>query len=164
MTVLALDVGDRRIGLAISDPTGMLASPLGVVERGPSDLDDVLRVALDNDATEVVVGLPLTLAGESRAQAGKVRSFVQELRSKTDLPVTTWSMSGCPQSRLSGCSESRAVAAGVGTEAGSTRQRRRLFSRRTWTRGGRAGEDVGLAYRNRVSHRQTLLVGSAHLQ
>ena len=88
MTVLALDVGDRRIGLAISDPTGMLASPLGVVERGPSDLDDVLRVALDNDATEVVVGLPLTLAGESRAQAGKVRRFVQELRSKTDLPVT----------------------------------------------------------------------------
>ena len=88
MTVLALDVGDRRIGLAISDPTGMLASPLGVVERGPSDLDDVLRVALDNDATEIVVGLPLTLAGESRQQAGKVRSFVQELRSKTDLPVT----------------------------------------------------------------------------
>ena len=89
MTVLALDVGDRRIGLAISDPTGMLASPLGVVERGPSDLDDVLRVAMDNDATEVVVGLPLTLAGESRAQAGKVRGFVHELRSKTDLPVTT---------------------------------------------------------------------------
>ena len=89
MTVLALDVGDRRIGLAISDPTGMLASPLGVVERGPSDLDDVLRVALDNDATEVVVGLPLTLAGESRAQVGKVRSFIHDLRSKTDLPVTT---------------------------------------------------------------------------
>ena len=88
MTVLALDVGDRRIGLAISDPTGMLASPLGVVERGPSDVDDILRVALDNGVTEIVVGLPLTLAGESRAQAGKVRSFVQELRSKTDLPVT----------------------------------------------------------------------------
>ena len=88
MTVLALDVGDRRIGLAISDPTGMLASPLGVVERGPSDLDDVLRVALDNGVMEIVIGLPLTLAGESRAQAGKVRGFVQELRSKTDLPVT----------------------------------------------------------------------------
>ena len=88
MTVLALDVGDRRIGLAISDPTGMLASPLGVVERGPSDVDDVLRVVLDNGVTEIVVGLPLTLAGESRQQAGKVRSFVQELRSKTDLPVT----------------------------------------------------------------------------
>ena len=52
-------------------------------------MDDVLRVALDNDATEIVVGLPLTLAGESRAQAGKVRGFVHELRSKTDLPVTT---------------------------------------------------------------------------
>ena len=88
MTVLALDVGDRRIGLAISDPTGMLASPLGVVERGPSDVDDILRVALDNGVMEIVIGLPLTLAGESRAQAGKVRGFAQELRSKTDLQVT----------------------------------------------------------------------------
>ena len=89
MTVLALDVGDRRIGLALSDPTGLLASPLGAVERGPSDVDELLRVAVNNDVTEIVVGLPLTLAGESGQQAGKVRSFVHELRSKTDLPVTT---------------------------------------------------------------------------
>ena len=89
MTILALDVGDRRIGLALSDPTGLLASPLGAVERGPSDVDELLRVAVNNDVTEIVVGLPLTLAGESGQQAGKVRSFVHELRSKTDLPVTT---------------------------------------------------------------------------
>ena len=88
MTILALDVGDRRIGLALSDPTGLLASPLGAVERGPSDVDDILRVVLDNGVTEIVVGLPLTLAGEIRQQAGKVRRFVHELRSKTDLPVT----------------------------------------------------------------------------
>ncbi len=88
MTLLALDVGDRRIGLALSDPTGLLASPLGSVERGPSDVEDVLRVAKDNGATEIIVGLPLTLSGESGAQAAKVRSFVQDLRSKTDLPVT----------------------------------------------------------------------------
>ena len=88
MTILALDVGDRRIGLALSDPTGLLASPLGAVERGQSDVDDVLRVVLDNGVTEIVVGLPLTLAGESAQQAGKVRSFVRELRSKTDLAVT----------------------------------------------------------------------------
>ena len=89
MTILALDVGDRRIGLALSDPTGLLASPLGAVERGPSDVDELLRVAVNNDVTEIVVGLPLTLAGESGQQAGKVRSFVHELRSKTDLAVTT---------------------------------------------------------------------------
>ena len=89
MKILALDVGDRRIGLAISDPTGLLASPLGVVERRPSDLADVLRVAHENDAAEIVVGLPLTLSGESREQAGKVRGFVRDLRLMTDIPIRT---------------------------------------------------------------------------
>ena len=87
MRVLALDVGDRRIGLAVSDPTGLLASPIGAVDRGPTDVDDILRTAIDNDAAEIVVGLPLTLSGESREQAGKVRRFIRDLRAKTDLPV-----------------------------------------------------------------------------
>ena len=89
MRALALDVGDRRIGLAISDPTGLLASPLGHVERGQTDVQDIVQIADDNDATQIVVGLPLTLAGESRAQAGKVRQFVRELRSATSIPVVT---------------------------------------------------------------------------
>ena len=87
MRVLALDVGDRRIGLAVSDPTGLLASPIGAVDRGPTDVDDILRTAIDNDAAEIIVGLPLTLSGESREQAGKVRRFIRDLRAKTDLPV-----------------------------------------------------------------------------
>ena len=82
-------MGDRRVGLAISDPTGLLASPLGAIERGPTDVQDIIRVAEDNDATTIVVGLPLTLAGESRTQAGKVRQFVRELRSATGIPVVT---------------------------------------------------------------------------
>ena len=89
MRVLALDVGARRVGLAISDPTGLLASPLGAVERGPSDVQDIIRVADDNGATSIVVGMPLTLAGESGAQAAKVRQFIRELRSATDIPVVT---------------------------------------------------------------------------
>ena len=87
--VLALDVGDRRVGLAISDPTGMLASPLGAVERGASDLDDIVRVAEDNGAEEIVVGLPLTMSGEVRQQAGKVRAFVKDLRGRTAIPIRT---------------------------------------------------------------------------
>ncbi len=89
MIILALDVGDRRVGLAISDPTALLASPLGTVERGPSDIEDIVRVAEDNDATTIVVGLPLTLAGESRTQAGKIRRFIRELRSETSIPIVT---------------------------------------------------------------------------
>ena len=89
MRVLGLDVGDRRIGLALSDPRGMLASPLGVVERGPSDLADIARIAEENEAAEIVVGLPLSMSGDSGAQAGKVRGFIRDLKSKTDLPIKT---------------------------------------------------------------------------
>ena len=89
LRVLALDVGDRRIGLAISDPTGLLASPFGAVDRGPTDIDDIIQTAEQNGATEIVVGLPLTLAGQSGAQAGKVRGFIRDLRSRTDIAVRT---------------------------------------------------------------------------
>ncbi len=89
MRALGLDVGDRRVGLALSDPTGLLASPFGVVERGPSDVADIVRIAEENEAVEIVVGLPLSMSGDSGAQAGKVRDFIRELRSQTDLPVKT---------------------------------------------------------------------------
>ena len=89
MIALALDVGERRVGIAISDPTGLLASPLGHVERGPTDVQDIIDVAERNGATEIVVGLPLTMSGESGAQAGRVRAFIRDLRSRTDLPVHT---------------------------------------------------------------------------
>ena len=87
--VMALDVGERRVGLAISDPTGLLASPFGVVERGPDDISEIARIAGDNEAVEIVVGLPITMSGESGAQAGRVRAFIRDLRQATDIPVTT---------------------------------------------------------------------------
>ncbi len=89
MRALGLDVGDRRIGLALSDPTGFLASPFGFVERGPSDLADIARIAEENEVAEIVVGLPLSMSGDSGVQAGKVRGFIRELRSQTDLPIKT---------------------------------------------------------------------------
>lgn len=89
MRVLGLDVGDRRVGLALSDPTGFLASPLGFVDRGPSDLADIAGIAEENEVAEIVVGLPLSMSGDSGAQAGKVRGFIRELRSHTDLPIKT---------------------------------------------------------------------------
>ena len=89
MRVLGLDVGDARIGLALSDPTGMLASPFGFVERGSTDLADIVRLAEENEVVEIVVGMPLSMSGDSGAQAGKVRGFIRELKSKTDLPIRT---------------------------------------------------------------------------
>ena len=87
--IMALDVGERRVGLAISDPTGLLASPFGVVERGSDDISEIARIAGDNEAVEIVVGLPITMSGESGAQAGRVRAFIRDLRQATDIPVTT---------------------------------------------------------------------------
>ncbi|MCY4651731.1 MAG: Holliday junction resolvase RuvX [Dehalococcoidia bacterium] len=89
MRALGLDVGDARIGLALSDPTGMLASPFGFVERGASDLADIVRVAEENEVAEIVVGLPLSMSGDSGVQAGKVREFIRDLKSRTDLPIKT---------------------------------------------------------------------------
>ena len=89
MRALGLDVGDARIGLALSDPTGMLASPFGFVERGASDIEEIVALAADNGVVEIVVGLPLSMSGDSGTQAGKVRAFIRDLRSQTDLPIKT---------------------------------------------------------------------------
>ena len=80
--IMALDVGDRRVGIAFSDPTGTLATPFGAVERGESDVDEILRLAEREGAGAIVVGMPYTLAGERGAQAAKTSAFVRALREK----------------------------------------------------------------------------------
>ena len=89
MRVLALDVGDRRIGVALSDPTGLLASPLSTITRKgqDADVDEVLGLAAANDVTEIVVGMPVSLSGRKGAQAARTTAFAEELRRKTDIPV-----------------------------------------------------------------------------
>ena len=87
---MALDVGDRRVGIALSDPTGTLATPFGAVERGESDVDEILRLAEREGAGAIVVGMPYTLAGARGAQAAKTAAFVRALRDKArGVPVST---------------------------------------------------------------------------
>lgn len=87
---MALDVGDRRVGIALSDPTGTLATPFGAVERGESDVDEILRLAEREGAGAIVVGMPYTLAGARGAQAAKTAAFVRALREKArGVPVST---------------------------------------------------------------------------
>ena len=87
---MALDVGDRRVGVALSDPTGTLATPFGAVERGESDVDEILRLAEREGAGAIVVGMPYTLAGARGAQAAKTAAFVRALREKArGVPVST---------------------------------------------------------------------------
>ena len=92
MKVLALDYGRARTGVAVSDPTGTIARPIGIVERAASK-DGLARVAelvRDEEAERVVVGLPLTLRGESGAQAQETARFVDALKVVVDVPVESF--------------------------------------------------------------------------
>jgi putative Holliday junction resolvase len=88
--VVGLDLGSRRIGVAVSDPAGILASPHEVVERGRSHADDHRRLAgivEDLGAGKVVVGLPLSLDGSTGRAAQLVLDEVEELRAALPVPV-----------------------------------------------------------------------------
>ncbi len=88
MKVLALDYGSARTGVAVSDPTGTLARPVGVVEKvgTPAGLEGLLRTIGEEQPEQVVVGLPLTLRGEEGEQARETLGFVEALRAAVDDP------------------------------------------------------------------------------
>lgn len=89
MKVLALDYGSARTGVAVSDPTVLIARPVGVVERASSEpgLAELARIVQDENVEQVVVGLPLTLRGERGDQARESERFAAALRKRLDVPV-----------------------------------------------------------------------------
>jgi len=89
MRVIALDVGERRIGVAVSDPTGTLATPHGVIHRRSKaqDFAAVARLVTELQAERVVVGLPLSLSGDVGPQARRVMRYAQALAQVLPVPV-----------------------------------------------------------------------------
>jgi putative pre-16S rRNA nuclease len=87
--ILALDHGAARCGCAVSDPSGTLATPLDAVERPDtrSGLAAIARLASQRHVERVVVGLPLTLAGEEGEQAAAARAFAERLAAELTVPV-----------------------------------------------------------------------------
>jgi len=85
MRILALDYGAARIGCAISDPSGTLATPLSSLASG--DPDSVARLATEQRADRIVIGLPVSLDGSERGQAEETRRFGERLANLIDLPV-----------------------------------------------------------------------------
>jgi putative Holliday junction resolvase len=87
--MLALDVGDKRIGVAACDALGMLVSPIEAIHRKntKSDVAQIARLATENEATALVVGLPKNMDGTEGNQAAKVRSFAEALERETGLTV-----------------------------------------------------------------------------
>lgn len=89
---MGLDVGERRIGMAIADELGMIASPAGVVQRGEGDLLRILETARVQGASVVVIGLPTGMSGREGPQAATVRAFAGTLASASDgsLEIVFW--------------------------------------------------------------------------
>ncbi len=92
MRILGLDAGEKRIGVALSDPLGIIASALTVVEvKTEADgVERVVALAREHEAERIVVGLPRSLDGSLGPQARRVQAFADLLAGRMDIPVVTW--------------------------------------------------------------------------
>jgi len=89
MRALGIDFGLKRVGLAVSDPTGTLVSPLRTFERTTRDalFDELTRIIVEEAVEAIVIGLPLSLDGEDTLTTRQVRNFADSLARRTELPI-----------------------------------------------------------------------------
>ncbi len=90
--ILALDIGEKRIGTAVSDETGTLARPLTTITRGAKrdDFERIAQLVDQQQAERVVAGYPLSLSGSEGPQARRVRRYAQALASRLPVPLELW--------------------------------------------------------------------------
>ncbi len=110
MKVLALDYGSARTGIAVSDPTGTVARPVGIAEKvgTPAGWETLIRAIQSEQPERVVIGMPLTLRGEEGEQARETLGFVERVRQAVEVPVITWDERFT--SSLAGGDDARAAA------------------------------------------------------
>jgi putative Holliday junction resolvase len=115
MRILALDVGDSRIGVAMSDPEQIIASPLMVIARDEdsSAIEAIIRLVSQYDVKRIVVGMPYSLDGSMGRQADKVKDFVDKLSQRINTGIDLW------DERLSTVAAERLLS-----EAGNKKARR----------------------------------------
>jgi len=89
MRSLGLDIGDKRIGVAVSDPQGILASPFTIINRidDAVDVEAITSIVDQQQVERIIVGLPRSMDGSIGKQAQKVEAFVRQLSSHTEIPV-----------------------------------------------------------------------------
>ena len=89
---MGLDVGEKRIGVALGDPLGIIASALTVVERKTDEaaLKQIIELVRENEVERIVVGLPRSLDGSLGKQAQSVQHFIESLKGCAQLPIVTW--------------------------------------------------------------------------
>jgi putative Holliday junction resolvase len=96
--IMAIDWGERRIGVALSDESQTIASPHSVINRKQAegkqsldrDLNDIAQISADNDVERIIFGLPKRLDGSMGPAARGVLEVVEKLRQKVSVPVDTW--------------------------------------------------------------------------
>ena len=90
--ILALDLGTRRIGVAVSDPLGITAQGLGTIERrnGHADMAELQRLVKEYEVGMILVGQPLHMSGRAGIQAQNAEAFADQLRRRLSTPVTMW--------------------------------------------------------------------------
>ena len=99
MRILAVDPGEKRIGIALSDPTGTLARPLAVIKHvaRPVDAASIAQLAQEHEAGLIIVGQALDDEGQATPQSRKAVRLADAIRVQTDLPVKLWDESGSTQ-------------------------------------------------------------------
>ncbi len=118
--LLGLDAGERRVGVAISDPDQRLAVPLRTLERRGTgaELRELADLARAEEIGGIVVGLPLSLSGEAGAQVERAREFAAEVQKALNLPVAFW------DERLSSQEAERMLSPGMGRRPAARSDRR----------------------------------------
>jgi putative holliday junction resolvase len=102
MKVLAVDPGEKRIGLAISDPTGTLARPLSVIkhEARDKDAEKIAQIANEERVGLIVIGWALDSEGQVGYRARKAERLAEVVRDKTNIPIRMWDESGTTQAAI----------------------------------------------------------------
>jgi putative holliday junction resolvase len=116
MVVLAVDPGEKNIGIAVSDPTGALARPLTVVRHAARQIDAavIAQLAAEQRANLIIVGQALDDDGEPTPEGRKAARLAEAIRGQTEIPVQMWDESG-----------STSAARAIHIQSGGSRRRRR---------------------------------------
>ena len=105
MRILAVDPGEKRLGIAISDPTGTIANPLSVLKHlsRPLDAAAIAQIAVENQAGKIVVGQALDSDNQPTLQSRRAAHLAEAIRQQTNLPVELWDETGSTQAAQAAC-------------------------------------------------------------
>ena len=85
--ILALDYGDKKIGVALSDPTQVIAKPLKIIYNSPKVIDELIKIINEFNIEKIVVGLPITLKNKKSIQTEKTIKFIEMIRKDLEIPI-----------------------------------------------------------------------------